>query len=258
MGCQNNLKQIGLSVQNYAQARHHLPPPKVGPGQFNAMGSTFVTLLPYLEEGNRFSQYDQTKNCDDPVNLPITSQAVNIFLCPTMALPRSVPEPTSSDEKLGPGSYIISTRTDYSKYQELDGAFTNPTDDGHYSLSFRQITDGTSKTLLVGETNYGLQKMRWTNCPGLNGTTKWGDQTWAQGYWWYAWGHMAASYPTLYNNSTDFLSPISERTFRSDHSGGVQFVMLDGSVHFLPTDSDPDVRRALVTRAGGETNSSIE
>jgi prepilin-type processing-associated H-X9-DG protein len=54
------------------------------------------------------------------------------------------------------------------------------------------------------------------------------------------------------------MSPISERTFRSDHPGGVQFVMLDGSVHFLPTNSDPDVRRALVTRAGGESNASIE
>jgi prepilin-type processing-associated H-X9-DG protein len=86
----------------------------------------------------------------------------------------------------------------------------------------------------------------------------WGDQTWAHGYWALTWGHMAASYPTVYNNSNDYAAPISNRAFRSDHSGGVQFVMLDGSVRFLTNESDPNVRRALVTRAGGESDSSID
>lgn len=257
MGCQNNLKQIGLAVQNYSHAKRHLPPPKLGAKQFNQMGGTFIALLPYLEEATRFAAYDATKNVDDPVNLPITSKPVDIFLCPSMSLPRSVPE-SQSDEKLGPGSYIISTRTEYKKYLDLDGAFDNPADDGHYSLSVQHITDGMSKTLLVGETNYGLQKLLWTNCPALNGSSMWGDQTWAQGYWAYSWGHMSGAIPQLFNNSTDFQSPDSMRVFRSDHHGGVQFVLLDGSVHFLSSDSDPEVRRALVTRAGGETNSRID
>ena len=85
----------------------------------------------------------------------------------------------------------------------------------------------------------------------------WGDQTWAHGYWALSWGHMAASYPSVYNNSIDYSAPLSNRAFRSDHSGGVQFVMLDGSVHLLTNDSDPNVRRALVTRAGGEAGASI-
>jgi hypothetical protein len=34
--------------------------------------------------------------------------------------------------------------------------------------------------------------------------------------------------------------------------------MLDGSVHMLTNDSDPNVRRALVTRAGGEADASID
>jgi prepilin-type processing-associated H-X9-DG protein len=213
--------------------------------------------LPYLEESNRFSNYDQTKNVDDPVNLPTTSLPIDIYLCPSMRLPRPVPEPTDPDEKLGPGSYIISTRTAYGLYTNLDGAFANPSADGHYSLGFKNIADGTSKTLLVGETNFGHQKWLWDDGPNI-GTPMWGDQTWAQGYWWYAWGHMSSADPSLYNNTDKYSPPDSVRCFRSDHPGGVQFVMLDGSVRFLPTDSDPLVRDALVTRAGGETNASID
>lgn len=256
MGCQNNLKQIGLAVQNYSHAKRHLPPPKLGAKQFNELGGTFIALLPYLEETARFAAYDATKNVNDPVNLPITSKPIDIFLCPSMDLPRSVPEP-ASDEKLGPASYLISSRTDYDNFRALDGAFDNPPDDGRYTLSIQHITDGMSKTLLVGEINYGMRPMLWANFSGLQGTTKWGDQTWADGYWARSWGHMSATRPTLYNNSTKYTSPYSDRSFRSDHRGGVQFVMLDGSVHFLSNDSDPEVRRALVTRSGEEPNAHI-
>jgi prepilin-type N-terminal cleavage/methylation domain-containing protein len=257
MSCQNHLKQIGLAVQNYTAAQRHLPPPKIGAQQYNELGGTFIALLPYLEEASRFAQYDQTKDVDNPVNLPITSQPVDIYMCPSMAMNRAVPEVTAG-EKLGPASYMICTRTEYDKYGALDGAFQNPTADGHYSLDFKHITDGTSKTLLVGETNYGIQKMLWNGVDGLDGSPMWGDQTWARGYWAKSWGHMAADLPKYYNNSNEYAAPRSVRCFRSDHSGGVQFVMLDGAVRFLSTDSDPNVRRALVTRAGGEADASID
>ena len=109
----------------------------------------------------------------------------------------------------------------------------------------------------MGEINYGVQAMAWTNCPALNGTPMWGDQTWAHGYWALAWGHMAAKFPGLYNNSTEYVPPHSNRSFRSDHPGGVQFVFVDGSVQFISEDSSPEVRRALVTRAGDEVDHTI-
>jgi prepilin-type N-terminal cleavage/methylation domain-containing protein len=256
VACKNNLKQIGLAVQNYHSAKGHLPPPKIGGGQFNALGGTFVALLPYLEESARFDAYDPAKAVDDPKNLPITGRPVDTYLCPTMALPRAVPEPEAG-ERLGPGSYLISSRTDYANFTSLDGAFENPSDDGTYTLGMQHITDGTSKTLLVGEINYGVQKMLWTNHAPLNGTSMWGDQTWAHGYWALAWGHMAAKYPGLYNNSTEYVPPHSNRSFRSDHPGGVQFVFIDGSVQFIADESSPEVRRALVTRAGDEIDHTL-
>jgi prepilin-type N-terminal cleavage/methylation domain-containing protein len=252
MSCQNHLKQIGLAVQNFAEAQHHLPPPNANDKTtYSERGSTLVLLLPYLEDANRFARYDLSKTVDDPVNLPITGAPVAGYLCPSMGMPREAPN-LGCGEQLAPGSYLISSRTDYFNYGELDGAFANPPDDGSYSLSWKDITDGLSNTLLVGEINYGNPKFLWSGCPGENGRPKWGDQTWAAGYWFLAWGHISSADPELFNNSAKYQAPSSARTFRSDHPGGVQFVLLDGSVHFLTDATTPEVRYALVTRAGEE------
>jgi hypothetical protein len=174
-----------------------------------------------------------------------------------MALLREAPMP-ACDEALAPGSYLISTRTEYLLFGALDGAFDNPAPDGRYELSLQHITDGASNTLLVGETNYSNTAWLWSGCAGLNGTPKYGEHTWAGGYWALSWGHMSASSPDLYNNSTQYRPPDSRRSFRSDHPGGVQFVLLDGSVQWLSDGSDPIVRRALVTRAGEEAERQLK
>jgi prepilin-type N-terminal cleavage/methylation domain-containing protein len=254
--CTNNLKQIGLATLNFHDACGHLPPPKFGNTTFNTLGSTLVMLLPYLEESHLFAQYEPSLPVEDPVNLPITSRPVDIYLCPSMLLPRTMPE-IACGEKLGPGSYMISTRARYGDFNKLDGAFDNPRRDGTYQLAIRHITDGTSKTLLAGEINFGHVDCVWTECQSLQGSPKWGDFAWARGYWAYAWGHMADEFPAAYN-SREYQPPFSNRVFRSDHVGGVQFVMLDGSVQFLSDDSSPVIRHALVTRAGGEAEVAFD
>ena len=183
--------------------------------------------------------------------MPVTSTSVPVYLCPEMSTNRPVPD-LECGEVLAAGSYVISSRTTYSGHRQLDGAFRNPVEDRKYSLSYQHILDGTSKTLLVGEVNYGHEEFLWTDCGDKKGTSKWGDTTWANGYWYFAWGHMSTDLPQLFNNSDLFANPNSARVFRSDHVGGVNFVLLDSSVRFLDDDSSPEVRRALVTRAGEE------
>src|SRR5687768_12954801 len=181
MACQSRLKQIGLAVQNFEGAAGHLPPPKAGAGTYNDRGGMFVLLLPYIEQRQLFAGYDPEKSILDPQNRPITEKPVDLYLCPSMALPRDVPD-RACGEELAPGSYAISSRTEYGLHGKLDGAFANPPDSGEYSLAARHITDGLANTLLVGEINYGHHGYLWEDCDGRSSEVKWGDHTWAHGY----------------------------------------------------------------------------
>ena len=274
--CRSNLKQIGLAVQSFANSHGTLPPPQVlgaggglvtSDGFYSELGGMFVLLLPYLEQGSVYRSYDLTKpptyqNAAEGVdNLRFTSTPQSIYTCPSMSIPRDMPD--GCGEKLGPGSYIISSRVRYQPQALLDGAFAPPPGVGlRYDLGFEQITDGSSHTLLVGETNFSWADYAWTHhhissCTG-NGGVCWGDFAWAQGYWHLAFGHTGytPSQPSKYNFN-DFTrrwesDGRNRTTFRSDHPDGVGFALLDGSVKFLSTQIEQEALFALITRAGEE------
>ena len=271
--CRNNLRQIGIATLNYHDAQGHLPPPShnsqlTSGADFNLsvpLHSALVVLLPYLEQGNKYSRYDLSKPFSDPANRPISTSTIDTYLCASMQLPSWYAG--GNGVTMGPGSYLISSRTRYLPWIN-NGAFGDLVDmsgaaEGEinlnpkykkYSLALKDITDGISNTLLAGEINYAFEDEEVV--PSAAGNTI-GQSTgfaWAQGYALMAWGHMAADVPDLFNNNLDFDSPNGLRTFRSDHPGGVHFVKLDTSVSFITDDSDPQIRQALVTRAGEETN----
>lgn len=259
--CQNNLKQIGLAAGLYESNKGHLPPPNTGTA-FQQVGSTFVILLPYLEQSAAAELYDETQSVIADANLSITASTLPVYLCPSMFLPRPTPA-VECDELLAAGSYMISTRTEYdaAKLKDMDGAFTNPDVAGGYHLGLRRFTDGTSHTLLVGENNYRFEDFKWTSCASRVGQVRWGDHQWAEGYWALAWGHIDWQYFDKYQiasyNHTQLFQNRSRRVFGSDHSGGAQFVLVDGSVHFLSDLVDYHTLRALVTRAGGEVSPTL-
>ena len=112
------------------------------------------------------------------------------------------------------------------------------------SITSSDITDGTSNTLLVGEKT-GLQGTSNPRC-------RW-CETNAIFYSFLDSNPPSNEVSVALGTTRIGLNSTNERGFHSFHTGGVQFVMCDGSVKFISENIATNVRRAIATRAGGET-----
>ncbi len=100
MSCQNNLKQIGLAMHNFASTRGCFPPAYVTAStraNGTAFGVTYgdehrngppgwawgVFLLPFLEQENLYKQIDLTQPCWAPNHALQAKTKVGMFLCPS-------------------------------------------------------------------------------------------------------------------------------------------------------------------------------
>lgn len=104
-------------------------------------------------------------------------------------------------------------------------------------VKIKEITDGTSKTFLIGEAS-----------PVDGNSAAWSsDDDWATAGIGinFDWEKYAACVPagSCWWNM---------RGFRSSHPGGVNFTLADGSVRFIPDAIDHPLFRALSTRKKGE------
>jgi prepilin-type N-terminal cleavage/methylation domain-containing protein len=160
--CQNNFKQIGLPLHNYASAnRDRLPPPNfvrvVNATTGNsAIGSAHYALLPYLEQGNLFNQFTADRpdagyggtlayNGGGAVSVPVKT-----FACPT--------DSTQSDGlanggteagKWGLSCYAYNTVLFAGSFKSAGMANTPP------SYKIGNIPDGSSNTIGLGEQTGG-------------------------------------------------------------------------------------------------------
>lgn len=247
--CANHLRQMGLALHQYEQTGRALPP--AGRGSESA----FLLALPYLEQSSLHQGFDFSVgwgNASDK-NDEIIRHSVPAYLCPSMTLPRAVPEKISacSPESGAAGSYALSTGTNnpWPLDAVFNGAFTKPP----LKSTLHRISnrDGSSHTLMVGELDYGLRNFLFLTCLEKYGQLRGGTTIWGTGYPGYSWASTFGVY-----NAERIVAPGTNyewATFRSDHSGGCNFCFVDGSVRFVPTTIDAAVLDALATREGSET-----
>ena len=256
MSCQNNLKQIGLAVHNYHDTFGQFP--TVNANNTLSGGSLFTAILPMVERASEFQLYDFALANNHPVNRAVTGQTIPFFLCPSASLRRAVPG-CDADGGRAAGNYAASIGSrDYDQYwafsarprPSLNGAIVY-TDTVEGRTGFRDITDGTSQTLMIGETAYNLPDYLFSS-GDCAGTPRYSFTYWSNPFP----GSTGITTQFAFNPKDKAGDGVFDanwvRSFRSDHPGGIQFALVDGSVRFLSEHTDAVIVDALSTRNGAE------
>ena len=145
--CKNNMMQIGVALQNYMMAFEVLPPGTqnlTGPIQSKEDGGYHMgwitQILPYIDQQNVYNQIDFTASVYDNRNLPVRSHMINTLTCPSGIVVRGATGyPTTSYCGV------------YNDFETLIDVNQNGVLFLNSSISYEQITDGSSNTIFVIE-----------------------------------------------------------------------------------------------------------
>ncbi|MBL8815788.1 MAG: DUF1559 domain-containing protein [Planctomyces sp.] len=250
--CKNNLKQIGLAIHNYHDTYAVFPNSEVGGTGTLAKASAFVAILPYLEQANIAAVYNSSLGNSDAPNMQAVQHVIPTYLCPSAPLRRPIPIPGCDVNMRAPGTYAICTGSgdpwgSVATGNPHNGAIVNPASG---RTAMRDITDGTSNTLLVGEAAWNLPDYLFTSGP-CAGQVRWGFTYWSSPY------PLATAFTTMapFNPKRGGSAVLSR--FRSEHVGGSQFTLVDGSVRFVSENVSQAVLDAAGSRSGGEVISEF-
>ena len=256
MKCANNLKQMGLAMHLYEDA-HSCFPPGANWEAPNLQSFGFhCFLLPYMEQLGMHEQLDFTQDILDGLNLEVTEKISATLLCPSYA--------GEMTESFTPGYDAIVTN-----YSGVMGAGRRSEDRidlgphcGSYYLDgilvpgnrvrIRDVTDGTSHTLAIGERTYNLRI--WTRGVQFQGNLRNPSAVCVT-------STKNVRYPINSDPGVYCYAPCSTRTlwfndlfFGSQHPGGAHFMFADGSIHFLTDDIELELYKDLASMDGGEGN----
>jgi prepilin-type N-terminal cleavage/methylation domain-containing protein len=245
--CKNNLKQISLAMHNYHDTFTVFPNAEVGGTGTLAKASAFVAILPYLEQTNTFSLYNPSLGNSDAVNMTAVKQFIPAYLCPSAPLRRQIPISGCDANDRAPGTYAVCTGSGdpwgmLATGNPHNGAIVNPASG---KTAMRDITDGTSNTLLIGEAAWNLPDYLFTSGPCV-GQVRWGFTYWSSPY------PLATAFTTMAPFNPKSGGPGVLSRFRSEHVGGAQFALVDGSVRFVSENISQTLLDATGTRSGGE------
>jgi len=256
--CKNNLRQIGLALHNYHDAFKTFPSGWIGaqPGAGHHVeginGLAWGTMiLPYVEEAPLYSRFDTHRSIIDPVNLGLLKQPLPVYFC------ASDPKPETwwIEDEGNPGTKLAELAT--TNYvglfgpEDLDNCALGIIGPGvqcygsgvfyHNSrISFRDIRDGTSHTLLVGERRTIPSAAFYSTWSGvIPGGAEAPQRV------------LGVSDHTPNSNNAGAGS-LHLDDFGSWHEGGAQFVLADGHVQFISENIDFRTFQALSTIAGNE------
>ena len=161
------------------------------------MHSWRVLILPYLDEAALYNEYNFAEAWDGPNNSRLLARMPRVYACPSHLPPG--PDPNTNTAYAGVfGDHCVFR--------------------GSEPVAIKDITDGTSNTLLVGEVSNA--NIPWMKPEDID----------------------VKLHPTIG----------AAGEFGSDHAGGAHFLMCDGTVRFLSTGINLQTLQGLFTRDGNE------
>ena len=269
--CQNNLKQIGLGLHNYESTFQTFPIGHEGAGI--QIGNWRVSIMPNMEQGPLYDQLPtanvsyggKTFPRKDVYNsTPLRNLKVPIWQCPSSALPEFQPASWTTwwtnYQHMVPG------------YQGIMGAYPDPatpsarystsnyggwwTNNGmllwNQSVNIAGCTDGTSNVIFVAEQSGMVKNCGYASGDARNGYyTPWGGctnssatgvQSCGTGGCGDLWGMGLTSVAYAINTTScpagAGFSWGGNTILNSYHTGGINVLLTDGSVRFVPESID--------------------
>jgi prepilin-type N-terminal cleavage/methylation domain-containing protein len=273
--CKNNLKQSGLAIHNYHDVVNILPSAitniTAGQGCCQMAGvGALVHLLPYLDQAPLYNTI-QFNSGLVPWYIPVASTAAvgsryfeitpAAFRCPSDTSPATYN--ANGQGVWAAGSYGLSDGAQF--HDSNNGCTSYPgnvfgtgTSDlssgpdgatisgiygrGGYAARFRDVTDGLSNTIFMGEiraecSDHAQQGWACTNNHFFSTTAPINFNT------------CPGSSGTGCNNASAWNASMG---FKSRHVGGAQFLLGDGSVRFISENIDYMTYQRLGDRRDGQ------
>ena len=275
--CTNNLRQLGLAMQQFHDQHRHFPSGRGAPPP--RVFSPQAYLLPFVEESGLQAQLDFTQAPTTLViagipysgaaNAAAAGQPLPLLLCPSDPAGGQIPGNT-----FGATNYAANTGSGTLNGGSIDGA------DGVFFLGsavgLKNITDGSSHTAAFSERTlgngqplnllaapfadiyvlelYNASDVTPANCqsPSLGDCYNIRGAKWILGnYGNTLYNHYYTPNPTAW----DCMNMPQQKGYmaaRASHPGGVNVLFCDSSVRNIEGNIDPAVWRAASTRADAE------
>jgi prepilin-type N-terminal cleavage/methylation domain-containing protein/prepilin-type processing-associated H-X9-DG protein len=193
MQCTNNLKQLGLAMQNYHDVNGSYPIGRMGinvPGATYPNGGTATNnrrtwtfgLMPFVEQGAIFNSINYTFGFSHASNMTIIQTTINVYHCPSDPQSFTMEVGTTASKRYE-GNYVVNwgnshfTQADTaggtggSNWNYPDPWTTNPLSAQFGAVKFlgapfgynasrpiSYLTDGTSNTLMMSEVIVGVDQ----------------------------------------------------------------------------------------------------
>ena len=237
-------------MQNYHASQGRFPPGTQDPPGSVYLGWAWsASILPYMEDETVHDLIDFEKRWTDTACAEGRRWLLPFYQCPSAPANIVIPPPAYDSAETNYGNIATHCVTigfgsgatwRKSETENIAPIGRDAVSRGvlffHSNTRIRDITDGTSKTLMVGETDV---------YPPIS-THGGGGKMWVHG------NHLSIYWGLNYrpSNLDEYLNRVGGRIL-SHHPGGVQFLFADAHVEFIAEDIERDVLTALFTRSGG-------